>query len=346
MDDDSVLTINGINNDSKILNFFPKKKIVVTDKNEEFSISIINVKSNGITIIDCQYGKQEYKGDFIINIENNNLMVINRVPIDDYFSAVLGAEMGERFSMETLKAMAISVRSYYYSKKEKYKDQNFDINNRDGLDMVYRGAGFATRKMYEAFNKTENLFLIDKNNHIASPLFHSTSGGVILKDIAMTSGYNDNIGNVILTNDKDKFNVPLSINSPYFVFSITLDEKIIREIINEQFALNKITDIKLKYFHNTPCVDFIGFVDQNSGTHWLKCYKFISLVQQKGYNKMRSIQFKLIKDNDNYFFYGNGFGHLCGMSQYSAEQMAKNGADYKEILKKYYPNLKIKKIRK
>ena len=218
LEDNSEVIINNKNMEIKAMTIFPKKKIVSTEKGEYFSIDEIITRSSGTTVIDCLKDKQEYKGDFIINFKNDTLMVVNKVPINDYFAAVLGAEMGGGFSVETLKAMAVSIRTYFYSKKNVYKNQSFDINNIDGVDMVYKGSRYATKKMYDAFNKTEDLFLVDKHNHIATPLFHSTSGGVILKDKALTSGYNDNIGNAVLTVDKDKYNVPLSINSPYFVF--------------------------------------------------------------------------------------------------------------------------------
>lgn len=40
-----------------------------------------------------------------------------------------------------------------------------------------------------------------------------------------------------------------------------------------------------------------------------------------------------------------GLGHGLGLSQYGANQMAKDGKDYKEILKYYYKDIKIEKIK-
>ncbi len=47
-----------------------------------------------------------------------------------------------------------------------------------------------------------------------------------------------------------------------------------------------------------------------------------------------------IKDG-NIIFTAKGFGHMVGMSQYGANLMALDGADYKEILAYYYKNVKL-----
>jgi len=39
-----------------------------------------------------------------------------------------------------------------------------------------------------------------------------------------------------------------------------------------------------------------------------------------------------------------GFGHGVGMSQIGADSMAKNGADYKEILTHYYSGVQIESL--
>ena len=40
-------------------------------------------------------------------------------------------------------------------------------------------------------------------------------------------------------------------------------------------------------------------------------------------------------------FYVTGFGHGLGMSQYGANQMAAEGADYREILTHYYTGVTV-----
>ena len=45
--------------------------------------------------------------------------------------------------------------------------------------------------------------------------------------------------------------------------------------------------------------------------------------------------------NTQIIFVSSGSGHGVGMSQYGADGMAREGADYKEILKHYYSGTEI-----
>ena len=59
---------------------------------------------------------------------------------------------------------------------------------------------------------------------------------------------------------------------------------------------------------------------------------------------LRSAVFSIQYENQNFQFITHGYGHDVGMSQYGANEMAKSGADYKEILAYYYPETEVKKI--
>lgn len=44
---------------------------------------------------------------------------------------------------------------------------------------------------------------------------------------------------------------------------------------------------------------------------------------------------------DTYVFDGAGWGHQLGMSQFGANAMAREGFDYDEILKFYFPGVQV-----
>lgn len=56
---------------------------------------------------------------------------------------------------------------------------------------------------------------------------------------------------------------------------------------------------------------------------------------------LRSTAFTLEYTGEVFRFTVTGFGHGVGMSQYGANVMAQNGADYKEILAHYYPETEL-----
>ena len=60
--------------------------------------------------------------------------------------------------------------------------------------------------------------------------------------------------------------------------------------------------------------------------------------------KLRSTDFSIEENQDKYVITTRGYGHGVGMSQYGANQMAKIGYTYEEILKHYYNDIIITKI--
>lgn len=57
----------------------------------------------------------------------------------------------------------------------------------------------------------------------------------------------------------------------------------------------------------------------------------------RGLFSLRSTAFELEYDSSRFTFTVTGFGHGVGMSQYGADKMARQGAEYTEILTHYYP---------
>ena len=343
LNDRSKIRIDGKSIKATVIDILPFESKVIYDKIRPVEFDSIYIKSNGEIIFNSYAGDQEYEGDFLMERYGSCIRIINTINMDDYFASVLGSEMGDGFSFEALKACAVAIRTYYYERRKEYAEAGYDINNADGIDMVYRGSSFATQKMYRAFMETEGLFLFDKKGKLALPLFHSTSGGVILKDEAMTSGFYDEIDDPVLTYDLDEKNIPLSASSPYFEFKSLLGVEDLQKIISGKAGRADIKDIKLKYFDKTGCVDFIGFVKEPGNIEWMKAYEFVSLCQKNGYHDVRSIQFIVEKIVDGYLFKGYGFGHLCGMSQYSAETLAEMEFSFDKILGKYYPDCVVRK---
>lgn len=57
---------------------------------------------------------------------------------------------------------------------------------------------------------------------------------------------------------------------------------------------------------------------------------------------LRSANFSIAYEGDSVLFSTRGYGHGVGMSQYGANAMAREGADYREILSYYYAGVEIR----
>ena len=56
---------------------------------------------------------------------------------------------------------------------------------------------------------------------------------------------------------------------------------------------------------------------------------------------LRSANFDVNIHDEKVEFFVRGYGHGVGMSQYGAQNMAKQGSDYKQILAWYYPGTEL-----
>ena len=57
---------------------------------------------------------------------------------------------------------------------------------------------------------------------------------------------------------------------------------------------------------------------------------------------LESANFSLQKKDDTYYLRVRGSGHGVGFSQFGGNEMAKNGSNAEEILKKYFPEMELK----
>jgi len=56
-----------------------------------------------------------------------------------------------------------------------------------------------------------------------------------------------------------------------------------------------------------------------------------------GWNLLKSSRFEISRSGSNFIFRGSGFGHGLGLCQEGAHVMAVRGANYRQILQKYFP---------
>ena len=60
-----------------------------------------------------------------------------------------------------------------------------------------------------------------------------------------------------------------------------------------------------------------------------------------GWNLLKSSRFTLSRAGSNFIFRGSGFGHGLGLCQEGAHVMAQRGANYRQILARYFPGTDV-----
>lgn len=248
--------------------------------------------------------------------------------LEEYIIGVVAGEMPASFEVDALKAQAIAARSYALSKINSTTtsyDLVTDITNQVYLtkEQMQEKWGSDYEYYYErikdAVDETNNLVMEYGGNVISAYYFAMSNG--YTEDASLVFGEDrDYLESVDSTWDENvkNFEVTTTFSKEEFCEKLSLDcsniaiENIVRSATNR---VNSIT-INNQEFKGT---------------------KIRSLLN------LRSTDFD-IDITDKVTITTKGYGHGVGMSQYGANEMAKKGYTYEEILNYYYKGIDIVKI--
>lgn len=270
------------------------------------------------------YGKK-YSGLLEVWKGTKGLYVINELPLEDYLKGVIAGEVGANWEFEALKAQAVASRTYaIYQKRKNSKNSLYHLTS-SVLHQVYSGDTIK-ENILKAVNSTRGEILTYEGAPILA-LYHSTSAD-------MTEESSEVFGKSF------PYLKPVPTNSelsPFYVWERRLSAGDIQKAL-------KISEIKeIQPYSNTV-------------TNRVKDLKILTidgeilypakdLRRNIGWDRLPSTHITaILKDGDYFIFQGKGYGHGVGMCQWSAQQMAKEGKNYREILSKFYPGALLESI--
>ena len=255
---------------------------------------------------------------------------IEKIPLEKYLVGVVAGEMPVSYELEALKAQAVAARTYTLKKMETNKQKNYDVvdttNDQVYLEEEYLKTTWKDTyenrisKIKKAINETEGEYLT-YDGKIIKAFFFSTSSGKT-------------------ENCKDVFGE----NLPYLIsVSSTWDE-------NSPSYLDKKTFSKKEFYEklNLPYQEKLNIEIKRNDTNSINIITInntdIKGTEFRSKLSLKSTNVDIIEEDDNVLIISKGFGHGVGMSQYGAQEMAKQGYKYSEILKYYYQGTEFKKI--
>ena len=268
------------------------------------------------------------KTTFLFDNKDKNIIVHVKdldlyLDLNDYITGVVSAEMPALFEEEALKAQAIASRSYAASNinntlieiTSTTNDQAYYPNYKlkEKWQDEYRKYSL---KIKESVESTNNL-VIKRDNKILKTYYFS-----------MSNGYTESSQTVFKENTFESVISPEDeTNKNYKVVKTISKEELKKIFNNEKIVIGDITR------NDTNHIDKI--VINNKEYTGIEIRKLLNL---------RSTDFTIKEIDDNYEITTIGYGHGVGMSEYGANYMAKQGSNYKEILKHYYQNTEISEI--
>jgi stage II sporulation protein D len=132
----------------------------------------------------------------------------------------------------------------------------------------------------------------------------------------------------------------LDRGSPFHRWLVRQSKEELEKRVNEYYPIGELQDIVIRERGKSRRVTELEII----GTESQVVVKGLKVRWVLG---LRDTLFTLDKEYDadgrtsHYVFAGKGWGHGVGLCQVGASRMAQSGADYREILKKYYQDIKI-----
>ena len=269
----------------------------------------------------------KYISSKTIKVKNEATGEIKEIPFEKYIIGVVAGEMPASYELEALKAQAVAARSYalYHMNGKEY-----DVTNTTS-SQVY----LEENELKEKWKKD-----YEKNSKKIETAIAQTNGEYLTYNgekvdamfFAVSTGKTENSEEVFIS----KLPYLRSVSSTWDEKSPVFTDSVTMSIDDFYKNLNFPYDDNLK----------IEIIEKTS-TGRIKKLKIneqeINGREFQTKLKLRSNYFEIIKTDNKITINTKGYGHGVGMSQFGANEMAKEGNDYKKILKHYYQGTEIKK---
>lgn len=282
--------------------------------------------------LDVKEVNLNYLSNVIVRVKRDDK--IENVFLEEYVVGVVGGEMPASFELEALKAQSVASRTYVLKKILSNENNDYDIldtvNNQVYLDSdeLKKKWGIDYTKYINrirtAVNETSMEYL-EYDGEIIDAMFFSTS-----------NGYTEDSGIIF----QKSLPYLKSVESSW-------DERVAS-------AFNSSTSMSLQEFYERLNIKYsdtlkVEVLERSKSNRILRLkINGIEINGKDIYSKLglRSYDFTLTQVGNNVDIKTKGYGHGVGMSQYGAHGMAKEGYNYKEILKHYYVDTDLVKFEK
>ena len=266
------------------------------------------------------------KADFPVDVRagDGHLLVTASMPMDEYIAGVLAGETGNFKSDETLKAMAVTARTYALHFGSRHALDGFDFC--DSTHCQNLRLGDITPRLRKIVEATAGEVLW-YDGEPAATYYHANCGG-------MTED-----GRYILGNDEQRAPYLKQHSDTYCVRIGTsqwrsevskrdLQRALAAEGIAVPGQLRAVTVLQ-----RTPSgrVEFLKVTGSQSVTVPGLTFRF-AVGRNIGWERLKSNWYDVRVEGDRIVFHGRGSGHGVGLCQVGAEVMGEEGRTYREIL--------------
>lgn len=270
-----------------------------------------------------------------ISVFRTKTQKVEKLPIEEYVLGVVASEMPAKFELEALKAQSLSARTFIIKRLKEGKPLEeggivddtvqFQVfQDRDDLKKRY-GAQYEANiaKIERAVKATEGQILTYDGQPITASFFSSSNG------------YTENSEEYWNNSAPYLKSVPSPWDSvaPDYIATKAVSINDFEQKLNVK--INKSDIGKVIARTNSNRVEKVAFGK-----------KTLTGKEIREKLNLRSTDFSWERKGDEIIITTKGYGHGVGMSQYGANELAKQGKTYDDIVKYYYKGVNITKLSK
>ncbi len=255
---------------------------------------------------------------------------VKEMSVEDYIYGTVCAEMPASFHSEALKAQAVASYTYMKWLKEN-ADNPTDISDNPSVHQAY----ITDEELKEKWGTGYQIYSQKVKDAIESVMYdYLTYNG----ETAMTAFHGLSPGKTVSAVDIWGKDVPylVSVTAPGDSLSPDITDEI--SLSEEDFLKAFETDDKKNFDPIIKSIkknkdDYVSEISYGKLT--------LSATDLRSAYGLKSPHFTAEKDENGVILTVYGKGHGVGMSQYSADYMARQGSTYKEILAHFYKGTEL-----
>ncbi len=339
----------------------PRESITLKPDDERFQLGSICVacvdETEKFTVSSLKrgYGDPSYRGTLELFATAEGIVMVNELFLEEYLYAVVPSEMPASYELEALKAQAVCARSYAYNQSRDFAYQEYGAHVDDSTSFQVYGNSAQQERTKQAVDATcgEMIWYRDK---VATAYFYSTSCGKTTSITAWGGEMTEDkayLKSVSLCNEQGE---DYEKHLGWYRWSIEVPAETLCNQI-ELYAKTKIGTLRSVTVtrqgdggiaQKIEAVGSDGTITVETENKIRRALGGTGCVIRKNDGSesvcgelLPSAFFTIKKNGANYLIEGGGYGHGIGMSQNGANEMAKQGKDYKEILSTFYTGVTI-----
>jgi len=298
-----------------------------------------------------RFNARRYRGEVLVRVSGDGLMVVNRLRMDDYLRGVVPLEIGtsDATDLAAVEAQAVAARSYAYTRLAGAA-RPYDLVA-TVQDQVYGGVNAESRTGNEAVEATAGLVLLYEGRVVNAP-YHANCGG---STAAPEDSWNVE-SEPYLRRVSDR--IPGTERfycdwAPRFRWTHTYSgdqlrsavERYVRTLPGGPSGLSSVRSVRVTEVTPAGRVGTLT-VDTDRGSWALRGNQIRSALRLPSGELLYSTYFSVDADVrggavQTLTLEGGGNGHGIGMCQTGAIGRARAGQDFRSILGTYYPGTTV-----